>query len=239
MKKSIAFSLGLIFASVSISFAQDLDKILKMHYKAVGQKNILNVKSIKATGSATGMMGGSSSFEMMNKRPGKLFVIVNFQGSEIKQAYDGETAWMVNPMMGSSSAITVTGAEADGLKESADMDGQLWNYKEKGHKLELDGPGEVDGKKVYVLKLSKKIGITDYYYIDQESYLVNKLETKSMVNGSEVEVEVLLSNYNDVDGYMMPFKTVQIVGGQTVMTIELEEVVFNEKIDDAVFKKPG
>ena len=36
---------------------------------------------------------------------------------------------MINPMMGGSTAVEVTGAEAVGILEAADIDGQLWNYK--------------------------------------------------------------------------------------------------------------
>ncbi len=67
------------FAAISFTIAQDLDKILQLHYKAVGQKNILNVNSMQATGTAVMMMGGANSFEMMSKRPDKLLVIVEFQ----------------------------------------------------------------------------------------------------------------------------------------------------------------
>ena len=166
-------------------------------------------------------------------------VIIEVQGSEIVQAYDGKTVWLVNPMTGSAEPVDLTGPEADGLIESGDMDGQLWNYKEKGHQLELDGTDDVDGTETFVLKLTKKNGNIDYYYLEQESYLIIKIKSKTIMNGSEIEAEGLLSNYQEVEGYIMPFTTEQRVGGQTAMTIMIEEVKVNVELDDAMFSKPG
>ena len=237
MKKSIFTSLFVAFAVISFTTAQDLDEILDNHFETIGQKNLKNVKTIQATGKAV-MMGMESPFKMISKRPNKIQVTVEFQGAKIIQAYDGETAWMINPMMGSADPIDVTGPEADGLIESGDMDGQLWKYKEKGHQLELEGTEEVDGAEAYVLKLTKKNGNIDHYYLETESYLILKIKSKTMMNGSETEAEALLSNYQEVDGYVMAFTIEQIYGGQSAMTIMMDKVETNVDVDDSIFSKP-
>ena len=238
MKKSIFISFLLAIAAISFTSAQDLDEILNNHFETVGQKNLLKVKTIQASGKAS-MMGMETPFKMINKRPDMIKIIIEIQGSEIVQAYDGKTVWIINPMSGSAEPVDLTGPEADGLIESGDVDGQLWNYKEKGHQLEFDGTEDVDGTETFVLKLTKKNGNIDYYYLEQESYLIIKIKSKTIMNGSEVEAEALLSNYQDVEGYIMPFTTEQRVGGQTAMTIMMEEVKVNVAMDDAMFTKPG
>jgi outer membrane lipoprotein-sorting protein len=238
MKKNIFISLIVAFVAISVSSAQDLDKILDKHFETIGQKKLLKVKTMQATGKAV-MMGMDSPFKMISKRPNKIQVTVEFQGAKIIQAYDGETAWMINPMMGSADPMDVTGPEADGLIESGDLDGQLWNYKEKGHTLELEGTEEVDGSEAYVLKLTKKNGNIDYYYMETESYLILKLKSKTMMNGSETEAEGLFSNYQDVDGYIMAFTIEQKYGGQTAMTIMMDEIKTNVEVDDSIFSKPA
>ncbi len=59
------------------------------------------------------------------------------------------------------------------------------------------------------------------------------------VNGQETELVALMSNFQDVDGYLMPFTTEQSFDGQAGMTLQFEEVKFNEDIDDAIFLKPA
>jgi outer membrane lipoprotein-sorting protein len=238
MKKSIFLSILMAFAAILITSAQDPDKILDQHFEAIGQKNLLNVKTLEATGKAV-MMGMDNPITMIVKRPDKVQIEVDFQGAKIIQAYDGETAWMINPMAGSAEPVDVTGPEADGMIESADLDGQLWNYKEKGHQLELEGTEEVGGAEAFVLKLTKKNGNIDHYYMDKDSYLIVKMVSKTMSMGSEVEVEALLSNYQEVEGYIMPFTTEQKYGGQTAMTLMFEEVKFDVEVDNAIFSKPS
>lgn len=237
MKKTLTLTIALAFSAIAFTTAQDVDDILKNHFKTIGQENLLDVKSMEASGTAL-QMGMEFPFTMMNKRPDKLRLSFEVQGSEFIQAYDGESAWAVNPMSGSSDPVDVTGPDADGLKESADMDGQLWNYKDKGHQLDLDGTEEVDGTECYVLKLTKENGNIDYYYLDTDSHLILKTKSKTMMQGSEVETEAFLSNYQEMEGYIMPFTTEQRMNGQTMLVINIEDVKVNEDIDDAVFVKP-
>jgi len=236
MKKRFAFSILMAFLAIAASMAQDLQELLDKHFEAIGQENLLKVKSINAKGKAM-QMGMEFPFEMINKRPDKLKIMIEVQGSQIIQAYDGETVWAVNPMSGSSEPVEVSGPEADGLIESADMDGQLWKWKEKGHQLELEGTEEIDDMEMYVLKLTKKNGNVDYYYMDPDSYLIPKMKSKVIAQGSEMEVDVFLSNYQDVNGYIMPFTTEQSMNGQTMISIMIDKVEVDKEFDDAIFSK--
>lgn len=224
-----------VFAITCIS-AQDLQEILNNHFETIGQENLLDIKSISAKGKAM-QMGMEFPFEMINVRPNKLKMIIDVQGSKIIQAYDGESVWAINPMSGSSEPIDVTGPEADGLMETADLDGQLWKWEEKGHQLELEGTEEIEGSELFVLKLTKKNGNIDYYYLDPDSYLIIQTKSKTIMQGSEVETEAIMSNYQDVNGYIMPFTVEQRMDGQTVITIMMEEVEVDREFDDSIFSK--
>jgi len=173
MKRNIFLTFLMAFAAISIISAQNLEEILENHFDAIGQENISKVKTLKATGKAV-TMGMESPFIMMNKRPGLLKLSIEFQGSQIIQAYDGETVWMINPMMGSAEPIKITGDQALGLIESSDMDGQLYNYKEKGHQLKLVGTEEVNGEEAYVMKLGKKLSFsTDRKKLEEEMLAIS------------------------------------------------------------------
>jgi hypothetical protein len=240
MKHKIFFSLFLAFSALAYIAAQDLDEILDTYFETIGQEKILKVKTMTATGKVMmPMMGAEGGFKTINAKPDKMRVEVDMMGSTIVQAYDGTDAWAINPMGGSSEPVDVVGPEADGMIESADMEGQLWNYEEKGHQLELEGTEEMDGSEVHVLKLTKKNGNVDYYYLDSENYVVLKMKSKTLMNGQEMEVEVLMSNFQEVDGYLSPFTMEQKYNGQTGMIIQLEEVSFDEEVDESIFSKPS
>jgi outer membrane lipoprotein-sorting protein len=153
--------------------------------------------------------------------------------------FEGENGWAIQPWTGSADPIDLVGPELRPVKEISDMDGGLWNYEEKGHQLELEGTEDLEGIKVYVLKLTKKDGDIFHYYLDSEKYLILKMKYRLVVNAQETEMVALMSNFQDVDGYIMPFTTEQIFDGHYGMTITFDEVRFNVDIDDSIFVKPA
>ncbi len=179
------------FMAMAFISAQDLEEILDTYFETIGQEKLLKMKTMQASGKAM-MMGMENPFVSIAQRPDKIRVEVDIQGAKILQAYDGESAWMVNPLSGSADPIDLTGPDADGMIESSDMDGLLWKYEEKGHQLELEGTEEVEGSEVFVLKMTKKNGNIDYYYMDAENYVVVQIKSKIMMEGSEIETETLL-----------------------------------------------
>lgn len=240
MKKRVFYSIILTFSVFSFAGAQDLDKILDKHFKAIGQDKVLKVKTMEASGKMTiEMMGAEGAVKIYNKKPDKMRVEVDLMGSTIVQAYDGTTAWTINPMGGSTTAVEMTGPEAEGVIETADMEGILWNYKEKGHQLELTGTEDLDGSEAYVLKLTKKNGNIDHYFIDAKEYVIVKTKTKTMANGMEMELETLIGDYREVDGSLAAHSIKQKFGGQIYSVIQLDEVKYNVEIDDALFTIPA
>ncbi len=238
MKKTILIIISLAIFTVGSTYAQDLQKILDKYFKSIGQEKMLKVKSLETTGK-TLQMGMEMPFKTIAKRPNKAYMEVDISGTKMVMGFDGENGWAIQPWTGSADPIDLVGPELRPVKEISDMDGGLWNYEEKGHQLELEGTEDLEGIKVYVLKLTKKDGDIFHYYLDSEKYLILKMKYRLVVNGQETEMVALMSNFQDVDGYIMPFTTEQRFDGQSGMTITFEEVKFNVDIDDAIFLKPA
>ena len=72
-----------------------------------------NVTTIKITGKMSAM-GMEMPMEMLMKNPDKIKVIYSFNGQEMVSVFDGEKGYMINPMMGSSDPVELTG---DQLKQ--------------------------------------------------------------------------------------------------------------------------
>lgn len=237
MKKLTIVLMGMALAAGTLLNAQDLDKILKKHYKAIGQKKFLKVNTLHATGTIE-IMGMEGQVDLKNQRPGKGRIEMDFQGSKVSQGYDGETAWMLNPMAGVTEPVEVSGMDAESIMEIGDMDGLLWDYMEKGNTIELVGTENLDGSDAYVLKLTKKSGNVATYFLDKESYLIRKVSATTVSNGMEVGVESLPSNYNKVEGYLFPYDVEMRSGGQTIWTIHFKDVSCNVDLDPSEFSMP-
>jgi hypothetical protein len=145
---------------------------------------------------------------------------------------------MINPMMGTSDPQDLPEMQVKQMKEQGDLDGTLYNWEEKGHKLVYLGTDEMEGTEIYKLELTKADGDVNIYFLDVDSYLILKVTSKIQYQGSEMEIETVFSNYKEVDGMIMPFNIDILMGGQPVNQIVMEEIVFDVEVDDAIFERP-
>ena len=128
--------------------------------------------------------------------------------------------------------------EVKSMKYNADMDGMLWNWKEKGYTVTLEGEEDMEGTPCTVIKLVTETGDTFTFYIDSDTSIILRLNTKMLVMGNENESDTYLSNYMMVDGIAVPGKIDTKMKGQLVMTLVVDKVELNTDLDDALFEKP-
>lgn len=216
--------------------AQSLDKVLEKHYEATGHKNMADVKSyvIKAKMS---MMGMEMPMDMIIKKPKKFKIEMEMMGQKTVQAFDGEKGWMISPMMG-SGVVDLEGEQLTQAMDQADMEGELYDYKKKGHSAELIGKVNADGVEVYRIKFTGKDGSVKNYFIDAKTYLILKVKAKIEAQGQSMEIESKMVEYQNIDGIQMP-KKIEVVMPMGTQTIIFEEIKLNEKIDDSIFARPA
>jgi len=173
------------------------------------------------------------------KRPSKLRVEAEIQGNKMIQAFDGTQGWSVVPWSGSSVPQDMTADEVKGMKDQADMEGALYNWKEKGHQAELLGKEDMEGSSAYKIKLTKANGDIDTYFIDAENYILLKTSSKVKIQGNEVESETLFTNYKDVEGVLMVGTISNKVKDQVVSQVVFDKAEVNIPVSDSLFMKPS
>lgn len=220
-------------------YAQDakLDDVLNAYYKATGLEKLKEWNSFQLSGK-TIAQGMEFPFKMITKRPGKLRIEAEVQGNKMIQAFDGTSGWNVIPWSGSSAPQDMTADQVKSMKEQADMEGALYNWKEKGHKAELIGKEDLEGTPVYLVKLTKANGDVDTYYIDAENYILLKTKAKVMIQGNETESESQFTNYKDINGVLMAGTITSKVKEQTVSQVVVEKTEVNIPVSDSLFVKP-
>lgn len=236
MKKTLIAVIAIIFAMANVSQAQTINDVLDKHFKAVGQEKLLAIQSfyIKAKVSQMGM---EMPMEMKIKKPDMFIVSIEMQGQKMVQAFDGQKGWMIAPWV-STDPQELSGDQLAQAKGQADMEGELYNYEKKGSTAELMGKVNVDGKEMFRIKLTDKNGNLKDYFIDANTYLVSKVKSKVSAQGQTVEVEQIMSENKTIDGITMAMK-IESKSPMGTALILMEEVKFNEKFDDAIFKQPA
>ncbi len=214
----------------------DAAEVIKKHLLAKGQKALLKKKTRKQTGTFN-QRGARGDFTMIVKRSNKYFFRIEFDGKKTTQAYNGEVAWRFAPYTDVEPKI-VRGKQYEFMKEKANMDGLLYNWKEEGLMVEPMGVVEIENRKAYKIKLSKIDRDYDFYYIDTQKYLVIKIEHHKYIGEKEISASMYLGDYRNVEGVMVAHKIINLSKGQPISEINVEKTVFNEEIRDVIFELP-
>jgi outer membrane lipoprotein-sorting protein len=216
------------------------DQIVQKHIEAIGGKAKLNaIQTLVVTGRASILGRTEAPLTIQVKRPNLMRLEITYQGKKVVQAFDGTTAWTINPLV---DAEPKQSSEEDtrAAQESSDfIGGNLVDYKSKGNTVELVDKEDIDGIAVYKLKITKKGGSVEYDYLDASSFLPIKTAGRRTQLGQEILYESRIADYKPVDGVLMPFSVKQMVNGRLAMEITIEKMDVNVPVDEAVFKLPG
>jgi outer membrane lipoprotein-sorting protein len=231
------FILALSFGS-TVS-AQSVDDLLKKYYEtAGGVEQWKTLKSTKTIGKAN-QMGMEFPFTMVQTRPNKQKLVVDIQGMQYVEAFDGKTAWTINPFVGGTTPTKKSDEESTEAAKQLFED-KLVNYAKKGHKVSLEGREEVEGVNTMIVKLSTAEGDDYFYYFDPENHV--PIMVKSFATTGEMKgmaVEQYMSDYQAVNGLMMPHSMTTKVSGQVVASLTFTSIEFNVPVTDAEFSFPG
>ena len=239
MRKTLTLAAALLFAFSLQAADLTVDEILAKNTEARGGlAKLQKVSSMRFNGKLS-MGGMEAAFSMSKKRPEMVKMEFTIQGMTGVQAYDGTTGWMVMPFMGKKDPEAMTGDMLKEVKDQADFDGPFIDYAKKGNKVELLSKEKIEGTEAYKLKLTQKDGSETIVFIDAESFLEIRMESKKKMQGQEIEGETTLGNYQEVDGLLFPFsienKAKGMPGGQV---ITIEKVELNPTITDDLFAMP-
>jgi hypothetical protein len=102
------------------------------------------------------------------------------------------------------------------------------------------GKEKIAGADAYHLKVTLKNGDVREFYLDAGTFLVSKAVVKSMMRGTQVEIESTIGDYRKVEGLMFPFSIQQhAVGGEgAAQKITLKKIEVNVPVEDSLFKMP-
>jgi len=244
MKKSLLLPALLCLAFQPMQ-AQTADEIIDKYYVNTGGiQKWKDLKSLKMEGDIT-MQMGTFPFTLYRKTPNKMKIVVSVMGQElIPQAFDGETAWMVNPFSGASSPEKLSEAQAKAIRDQASMEDPFIDYMAKGYEASYAGTADVSGTPCQVVKLVKNKGVagmeeTSSYYFDAATGMQMMIKQISAENGGQ-EVEIYLSDYQDTgNGLVMPFVMDTRSQGQSIQKITFKKMGVNEEIADEFFAFPA
>jgi hypothetical protein len=240
-RKTLACLLLTGFAAAAVS-AQSADELVEKYIQAKGgREKIKAVKSLRFTGKMAMGQGMEAPVTMELVPPAhKVRLDFTLQGMIGTQAYDGANGWQVMPFLGKTEAEAMTGDELKEIKQNADLlEGPLFNYKDKGNKVEYLGKGDLEGSPVQKLKLTEKDGDVTTIYLDADSGLTLKEETTRTMRGQAMDFETTLGNYKQVGGLTMPYTIeTKAKGTPGSQMISLDKIELDVDVPPSRFEMP-
>lgn len=241
------FGLLFFFIGITAAHAQTADEIISNYFENTG--GIEKWKALQGVKfSAKVNQGGMEiPLEIVQLKDGRQMTTITFQGKEIKQGvFDGNTLWSTNFMTMKAEKSDAEATENFKL-DIGEFPDPFLNYRERGLKVELLGKENVEGSETFKIKLTKKPIKVDgketdniaYYYFDAENFVpimveseINSGQAKGMISQNK------MSDYQEVNGLMMPFSMAQGIKGQGSQSLTISKIELNPKVDAAAFAIP-
>jgi outer membrane lipoprotein-sorting protein len=202
-----------------------------------GAEKLRGVKSVKTTGRIKGQ-AGEVPITSWAQRPNMMRRESVNQGQTFIVAFDGQTVWAINPMLGAQPR-PITGPPAEMARQDAsDFDSVLLDYKDKGYKVDFVGTEPVGGLSTYHLRVTKSNGRAQELYLNTQTMLESRM-TMPVEQGERKGTALIeFSNYKSIEGIMVPFTIRQTLDGQLIGEVTYDTIQFNVPIDETLFRMP-
>lgn len=233
----IVGALAVFALAVTPAHAQTVDEIVARHVASRGGAQAIRaVQTQRITGTVQ-TQGIELSMVMVSKRPNSsrqdLTLDIPGQGqAHIVSVYDGKSAWTINPMLGGTGAVDVTGKDGEMMRDQSEMDSPLVDYQAKGFDVQLVGTETVGTRQAHKLRVARPGRDTAFYFIDVETGV--ELKIAGEAPGTPV---VELSDHRRVAGALVPHR-MRVQGSQGEAIVLVSTVEFNVPVDDAQFRRP-
>jgi hypothetical protein len=169
--KKLFISAALLLTTLASVSAQTADEVIDKYIDAIGGKaKWLSLKSLKIEGQIE-VQGISIPYTMQAIHDKANRMDAEFQGMKIVEIVTPQAGWSMNGFQGQSALQPLSQEDLKTKVDALDLQDQLIDYAQKGHKVEMLGKDEADGNEYYKVKLTTKVGNDRVYFIDTKTYL--------------------------------------------------------------------
>lgn len=243
-RMSLVFTLGLAAgvclvagaaAQAPAPAAPAVDSLIAANLAAKGGlARLRDVRSIRQV-SRVMVAGLTAEVVQTASRPDLIRQDLTAGSQTIVTAFDGTTAWTINPLTGSSEPTILDGPIAEMLRAQAAFDSPLLDHAARGYAVVLVGTAEISGSSVYHLRVTTPAGIVQQTYLDPATMLERRIVTQ----GPSWTVTQDLTDYRTVDGLTLPFAMTTTIDGQDAGRIVVSRIDVDPEVDAGLFRMPS
>jgi len=223
-------------ASITSGDQPTINSIISRYVQAVGGKTAVGAVTSRVTKGRIDIPGVSfgGRLETYAKAPNMSLTVMSAEPiGVLKRGFDGRTAWALSDdqttHLPSPKELASLAAENDLYRDI--------KLQEFYARISFAGKDALGARQVYVLEATSRLGVQEKLYFDVENGLLLRRDTLRPSSRGPVRTEIYFSDWRDVDGIKLPFKTTERMPDMTYV-FTLEEVKHNVQLDDDVFRLP-
>lgn len=215
--------------------AQTLDEVLAKHAAAHGGLDKWRaVNSLTITGTQV-MFSEASPFLYEFRRPDLSRFEQMMLGQKMTIGHDGKVTWWIHPIFEITKPTAVTDTGAVLARHAAEFESPLIDAAAKGNKVELLGKDAVDGQPALKLKVTRKDGFEETWYLDPSTHLeLARLDTTLDLPEAK-ERWTYYSDFRAVEGLVIAHRQDQEYSIRHV-SLTVEKVQVNPEIEAGRFE---
>lgn len=208
-----------------------VEMVVENYLEAIGGREKLEALEDIEIRMKMSLQGMDIDAIMDQKAPDKFRMTMSMGGNVLSDTrFDG----VVGKSSGMQGEQVLEGKQLENLRTQSQFMPEL-KYSELGYTLKLKSVEMIDGKETYMIEVNHPGSGTGYDYYDTESWLkIREDKVEETPDGSMVQT-TNLSDYQEVDGILYPYKLDLVVGPQQISGT-VESIKLNTGIDDSVFK---
>lgn len=238
IRRAAALALGLALTAGAAE-AQPLpaasDLVAKYRAAIGGQDAFAKYQSMTMNGSFSMPAAGiTAPFTAWSARPNHGAMVVSIPGfGDIRQGYDGQVAWSMNPMEGPR---VLDGAELKQVVDDSDFDSSLRPMAKIAsmETVELTKMGGQDCYKVRITWKSERV--SHDCYSPETGLLVASVATQESNMGA-TEAVTLYNDYKDFGGITLPTRmTIVVMDMEQILSVS--DITF-DSVPEGTFKLPA
>lgn len=149
-----------------------------------------------------------------------------------------DTAW---ESAGGKTTVREGAAPVEQREIDADFDGLLVDYREKGHRIALEGRRKLGPTDVFTLRVTMKSGAERVVYLDAATFLERRHEgTIELGPNRRVKTTIDYGDWREVNGVKFPFaiEEERDAPGQTFVHYT-KRIEVNVPMDETLFRMPS
>lgn len=207
------------------------ETVIKSYVEAIGGE--ANVRAVNSTlMNANVTIAGApfkptATIKQMSPNKFSMEMTIEGMGTVMKQSFDGQSGYQEQQ----GQRIPMDEKAVDARKSEKGLFPELFYESDN---IELVSLTDVEGKDAYKVAVKKGDKTSFRYYDASTKHLIRTEETNE-ANGQSVTTITDYSNYQDVNGVMMPYQW-KVTTGPQVITMDMSSVKVNEGVSDEDFK---